>query len=76
MATFKTCVRNRRKDGLWPVYLRLTHKRKVEYIKTDLLVNASGLTRNGEIKDSYVLKRCMEMVEDFAAILNRLDIAS
>lgn len=70
---FKACVRNRRKDGLWPVYLRLVHRRKVGYLKTDLLVNSAGLARNGDIKDSYVLRRCLEMIEDYAARLNRLD---
>lgn len=72
--TFKVCVRNRRKDGLWAVYLRLVHNRKVGYLKTGLLVNSDGLARNGDIKDSYVLRKCYEMIEDYAARLNRLDI--
>ena len=74
MVTFKVCVRNQRKDGLWPVYLRLVHNRKVGYLKTELLVNSAGLSRNGEIRDRYVLRRCMEMIEDYAARLNHLDM--
>lgn len=75
MASFKICVRNRRKDGLWPVYLRLTHNRKVGYIKTGLLVNAAGLARDGEVRDAYVVKRCMNKIEDFAEKLNRKGVS-
>lgn len=71
MASFKICVRNRRKDGLWPVYLRLVHDRKVAYIRTELLVSDAGLSKDREIKDTFVLKRCMEIIEDFAERINR-----
>lgn len=71
MVSFKVCVRKCRNDGLWPVYLRLVHNRKVGYLKTGLLVNS--VDRNGEIRDSYVLRRCMEMIEDYAVRLNRVD---
>lgn len=74
MVTFKVCVRNQRKDGLWPVYLRLVHNRKVGYLKTELLVNSAGLDRNRGVKDRYVLRRCMEMIDDYAMRLNYLDI--
>lgn len=74
MASFKICVRKRRKDGLWPVYLLLVHNRKPSYIKTDYVVNAEGVTKDGEVRDSYVLKGCMELIERYAARLNRRDI--
>ena len=56
-----------------PVYLRLTHNFKVAYIKTQYVVNTDGLTRNGEVKDSYVLRKCMELIEEYAARLNSMD---
>lgn len=74
MASFKICVRKQRKDGLWPVYVRLVHNRKVAYLKTRFMVNADGLSRNGQVRDAYVLKKCMELIEDYAAKLNRRDI--
>ena len=44
--TFKVWVypQKRRKDGLWQVYIRVTHNRKVGYIKTDKMVSISGLS--------------------------------
>lgn len=76
MANFKICVRKQRKDGLWPVYLRLVHNRSVAYLKTDLVVNAAGLNKRGEVRDSFVLKRCMEKIESYAERLNRREVAS
>ena len=32
MATFKVCVRKQRNDGFYPVYIRVSHKKKVGYI--------------------------------------------
>lgn len=76
MATFKICVRNRRKDGLWPVYVRLTHNREVQYIRTDLLVNDGGLSKNHEIRDVYVLRKCLAMIDDYAGKINRRDVSN
>ena len=50
MATFKTCIRVQRNDELFPVYIRITHNRKIGYIKTDKAVDKSKLRKN-EIKD-------------------------
>lgn len=50
MATFKVCVRKQRNDGFYPVYIRISHKKKVGYIKTDKLVNEQGL-KKGEVVD-------------------------
>jgi hypothetical protein len=30
MATFKACVQKERKDGFYPVYIRVTHHRGVD----------------------------------------------
>ena len=54
MATFKVCVRKQRNDGFYPVYIRVTHKKKVGYIKTDKLVNDQGL-KKGEVVDPFVM---------------------
>ena len=38
MATLKACVQKMRNDGFFPVYIRVTHNRTTQYIKTDKMV--------------------------------------
>lgn len=42
MACFKICIRERKSDGLYPVYIRITHRRQVGYIKTDKCVDVGN----------------------------------
>ena len=51
MATFKVCVQKERKDGFYPVYIRITHRRTTQYIKTDKMLTRKELTNTNEIKD-------------------------
>ena len=74
MATFSACVRNQRKDGYYPVYIRISHKSAPDYIKTDKLVNAKGLTKNKDIKDPFVLKYCADRIAEYVDKLNKVDI--
>ena len=53
MATFKAIVKSKRKDGFYPVYIRVAHRRKLAYITTDKFVRDSVLSRTGEIEDPY-----------------------
>lgn len=71
MATFKACVRKRRNDGFWCVYIRVTHHKKVGYIKTDKMVSDEGLSRAGEIEDPFVLKWCSSKILTYVDCLNR-----
>lgn len=50
MATFKICVRRQRKDGVFPVFIRITHKRKARYINTGKLTSGicKALTRDND----------------------------
>ena len=43
MATIKAVVRNARADGFLPVYIRIVHKSKPGYIKTDKIVSPKGI---------------------------------
>lgn len=54
MATFKVCVQKQRADGMYIVYIRVTHNRKSGYIKTDKVVNNRDLA-GGEVLDPYVI---------------------
>lgn len=74
MATFKTCVQKQRKDGFYPVYIRVTHNRKSAYIKTDKLIDSKGLNKTGDVKDNFVLKYCLDKIADYIDRLNKVDI--
>ena len=74
MATFKAITKAKRKDGFYPVYIRVTHKTKLAYIVTDKLVNDSGLSRTGEIEDPYVMQYCSRKIIEYVERLNKVDI--
>ncbi len=73
MATFKTVVQSRRVDGYYVVYIRLTHNRKVIYIKTDKMVNDKGITAKKEVKDAFVLSSCLSTITAWIEKLNKVD---
>lgn len=74
MATFKIIARFQRADGFWPVYIRITHNRKVKYLKTDKIVDLKNIDkRNHEVKDPYVLEACSIKIARFAEILISLE---
>lgn len=73
MATFKAIVKSRRKDGFYPVYIRVQHHKKLAYISTDKLVTDKYLTPSGEITDPYVLQYCSKMIVEWIEALNKKD---
>lgn len=73
MATFKACVQKQRKDGFFPVYIRVTHRRATAYIKTDKMVTIRELTSANEIKDTFVLEFCIKTIHEYQDRLNRQD---
>lgn len=75
MANFKACVRKRRKDGFWPVYIRVSVGAKVGYIRTDKLVADDGITGKGEVKDPFVMKYCTDRIVEYVQRLNRVESA-
>ena len=60
-----------RSDGLFPVYIRVTHNRKVGYIKTQKAVSKEGL-RKGEVVDAPVLAFCSKQIIRYNDCLNNL----
>lgn len=75
MATFKISVQKQRTDGLWPVYIRVTHNRKSAFIKTSKMVDNKGLVKSTkEIKDPFVRKHCDIIITDYLERLNKVDI--
>lgn len=74
MTSFKICVRQQRNDKLFPVYIRITHNRKVGYIKTDKVITTSKL-RKGEIKDPEILSYGSNLIKNYSERLNAVDIS-
>ena len=63
MATsFKPKIRKRRASGFHSVYILCTHNDKPVYIKTDLVVQDSGVTDKGDITDPRVLMRASAII--------------
>lgn len=75
MATFKTVVRGERRDGFMYVYIRVSHHRAHGYIKTEKMITKRDLTKQGDIKDAYVLSWCNERIMEYNERLNRKDIS-
>ncbi len=73
MATFIPCVRKKRKDGLYPVYIRVSVGTDVVYMKTDKYTTDAYLSSKGEIRDPYVMKYCANRIIEYADMLNKVD---
>lgn len=73
MATLKACVQWARKDGFYPVFIRVTQNRATLYIKTDKMVTKNELSKGGEITDPVVLKFCTKLILDYQRRLNAVD---
>ena len=73
MATLKACVQKMRNDGFFPVYIRVTHNRTTQYIKTDKMVTKRELSRSKEINDPVVMQFCTALILDYNAKLNKTD---
>lgn len=74
MATFKPCVQKQRTDGFYPVYIRVTHQRKIGFIKTNKVVSKKGVSPTKEIKDTFVSNYCTTLILDYTSRLNSFDI--
>ena len=75
MATFKVWVdpRKQRRDGLWQVYIRVTHNRKIGLIRTDKVVSRAGLSPKMEVIDPVVTLACSKRIVEYADALNRVE---
>lgn len=77
MITFRITVQKQRTDGLWPVYIRVTHNRKTLYIKTTKIVDNKGLNKNSkEVKDPFVRKLLDVDITRYVEILNKVDTST
>lgn len=75
MATFKAVVRKQRTDGFFAVYIRIVHRSRMGYIKTEKIVSPKQLTKSGDIKDSIVNEYCAHIIREYTDKINRKDIS-
>ncbi|MDD6960358.1 MAG: phage integrase SAM-like domain-containing protein, partial [Muribaculaceae bacterium] len=75
MANFKAVVRKQRVDGFYPVYIRLVHRRRMGYIKTDKVVSPKQIAADGDIKDAVVNEYCSRVILKYTDMINRKDIS-
>ena len=74
MATFKVVVLDKRSDGFYSVFIRITQNRKKTHVKTDKVVNDKGVVKGTkEVKDSFVLESCMATINKWVEKLNKVD---
>lgn len=77
MATLKICVQKQRSDGTWPVYIRVTHKGRHGYIRTDKKVWGKGINpKTKEIKDPFVIQQVSISLVDYMERLNKRNVAN
>ena len=72
MATFKAVVRShhQRRDGKFPVSIRLTHNRESVYLPTGLYVSKKQInTKYFELKDQFVIERTNETIRSYESSL-------
>lgn len=72
MANFKTCVREQSADGLYNVYVRITHNRRVGYIRTSQRITPKSLNKEGNVVDNSVILKCSRLIESFSKKLNEV----
>ena len=74
MATLKATVKSKRKDGMYVVYIRFAHNRKVSYLRTSWLVNDKGVSRNKkDIIDPNVIQQTSKLIANYYEVLNKID---
>ncbi len=75
MTTFKTVVRKKRADGFYPVYIRVVHRSRMGYIKTDKVVTDKQIMKSGDIKDAFVNDYCSHEILRYTDMMNRKDVS-
>ncbi|MBR2698829.1 MAG: hypothetical protein IKE76_09590, partial [Clostridia bacterium] len=71
MATLKPMVRahQRRQDGTWFVKVRLTHRRQVRWIPTNIVARQEDLTRSLNFRPGPVALKAAQLVAEMQRVL-------
>ena len=75
MPTFKATIRKQqlRRDGKYPVSIRVTHNRASVYVPTGLYLNNKQINKYFEIKDHFVIERTNMTIRQYEQKLLSLD---
>ena len=77
MATLKAIVKKKKKNGMYPVYIRITQNRQFSYVRTSWMVNDKGLSDDKkDIIDPYVIQQTSLMISDYYNKLNLSDTSA
>lgn len=77
MATLKAIVKSKAKNGMYPVYIRITQNRQFSYVRTSWMVNDKGLSDDKkDIIDPYVIQQTSLMISDYYNKLNLSDTSA
>ena len=79
MATFKAVVlrHQERRDGKFPVSIRVTHNRKPCYIPTGLYCSRAQINKKSfEIKDQFILARTGQTIRGFEKRILEIDMST
>jgi site-specific recombinase XerD len=71
MATLRPVIRAEKEFS--DVYIAISHKSKVDYIKTGMLVHNSGL-KKGEIVDHTILANCYILIKKYIDRINEINV--
>lgn len=71
MISFKPIIlpSGRRKDGTWPVYIRITHHGKSRRVQTSLVCYQSDITRGGKIKSQQIITQGTALADRMRAAI-------
>jgi hypothetical protein len=74
MATFgiKVFKHHKKKDGTFNVKIRITQERRSAYIDTSHFVTAKMLTKNYQVKDTFILKDLYGNLSEYREAVSRL----
>ena len=67
MVTFKACIvrKDMRKDGTWPVLIRMTYKRQSRMIRTTMSVSEDDLTASDSFRNQKVRDECDRLIHTY-----------
>ena len=75
MATLKATVKSKRKDGMYVVYIRFAHNRKVSYLRTSWMVNDKGI-KGKDVIDPYVIQQTSNLISHYYSTLNQINTSN
>ncbi|OJX83354.1 MAG: hypothetical protein BGP01_03370 [Paludibacter sp. 47-17] len=70
---FEPCIRYFDNLGLAKVYVRITHKRKIGYIKTRFIANQSQVDGT-RVKDIKLLAKIIPLIQEWSEMLNSVSL--